>query len=173
MRFISLFFTLVSMVTYGCGQPSQNNQHVTFNKMQDTTIVKYDESSITKDFSSEGINYSVTLSTINVVNKVVVYSNQRFSDREIVLLIKGDSGVNYEKRIKKEIFFKQSEGINISQYLIYKTSFSNTYDPLILFSIEVNLCMPETDDCYFFKLDFKNDGNYTIKRVDVEDEGVE
>lgn len=172
MRFIFLLSTFISIFTYGCGQSHQNNKLVTTEEKQDTTIVKYDEDSITKSFSSEGETYSVKLSTVNLVNKIVHYSDQLFSDREIVLLVKSGSGVNYVKRINKEIFLKQSEGINVSKYLIYKASFSGTSDPLYLFSIEANLCMPETDDCYFFQLNFKKNGDFTVKRLEIEDEGV-
>lgn len=173
MRFIFLLSTFISIFASGCGQPHQNNKLVTTVEKQDTTIVKYDEDSITKSFSYEGETYSVKLSTVNLVNKIVRYGDQLFSDREIVLLVKSSSEVNYVKRINKEIFLKQSEGINVSKYLIYKASYSDTSDPLFLFSIDINLCMPETDDCYFFQLNFKKDGEYKVKRVEVQDEGVE
>lgn len=161
------------MFTNGCGQPNQNNKLVTSEKRQDTTIVKYDEASTIRDFFSEGERFSVKLSTVNLDDKTVQYSGQLFSDREVVLLVEGSSSVNYKKRINKEIFLELSEGINVSKYLIYKASFSDTLDPLFLFCIEVNLCMPETDDCYFFQLNFNKDGAYTVKRLVVQDEGAE
>lgn len=173
MRFIFLLSTLLSIFACGCGQPHQNNKLVTTVVKQDATIVKYDEDSITKSFPYEGETYSVKLSTVNLENKIVHYSDQLFSDREIVLLVKNGSKVNYVKRIGKEIFLKQTDGINISKYLIFKASFSDTSDPIFLFSIDVNLCMPETDDCYFFQLNFKKDGDYKVKRLEVQDEGVE
>lgn len=173
MRFTFLLSTFIIILAYGCGQPHQNNKFATTVEKQDTTIVKYDENSITKSFSSEGKTYSVKLSTVNLINKIVRYSDQLFLDREIVLSVKSGSEINYVKRINKEIFLKQSEGISVSKFLIYKATFSDVPDPLFLFSIDVNFCMPETDDCYFFQLNFNKDGEYRVKRVDVQDEGVE
>jgi len=134
-------------------------------------LVKYDEYTLNNSYISESDTYNVQLSVLNHSEKAVKYNNGTYSDRALLIVMNNKAKGIFEIKIEKEKLVSKDQDIDLSEYLIYNVSFGESCDSLYLFCVEVNLCIPESDNCHYFRISFNQEGEYSVIEDEIEEEG--
>ena len=94
-----------------------------------------------------------------------------YAGTDILLCLKKNRQVYFEKKISKKDFYPFLEKKDIPYYSINNMLIDDVKNDCVSFLI--NLCIPDTDVCYDFILDIGDDGGMNIKECYIEAEMFE
>ncbi len=166
LLFLSLFILTV------CFSQCQTKPKVQ-GALQQARIIAYDEYSDKKVFNMHDQMYDVSVKIYNKTDLYVKYKNERYYDREVHIVVQKGNTVVFEITLNKDVFKKYYKTGDIDNRLIYNCHLSEAKDTSFLFNAEVNICEPETDNCKFFSLDFKQEGTFNVREEESSNEGEE
>ena len=87
-----------------------------------------------------------------------------YANQEIFLTIKnGSENIVFNRKIQRNDFSSFIPKSEINNY--YMSNFSINKVSLETLSFLINFCVPDTDNCYFFELIVRNDGNIKINEI--------
>ena len=94
-----------------------------------------------------------------------------YAGTDILLCLKKNGKIYFEKRINKKEFYHFLEKKDIPYYSINAILIEEVKNDRVYFFI--NLCIPDTDICYDFILEVGDDGDMNIKESCIESEMFE
>jgi len=88
-----------------------------------------------------------------------------FADRSVFIsLRKNNKNILLNKEIKKTDFLSIIPRKEINKYKLSSFQITKVDNECVIFF--VNICVPDTDNCYALNLVISNDGAFTIKQID-------
>lgn len=165
-----LFFLLVLFLTQCQYKKSDNSKIET---QSNSSVVAYDEYSKEESISFNKQKYYLSIEVKNQEEKIIKLNDGRYNDREVVINLKSNDEGIFNIKIEKNAFQKYYSKEEIDSLLIYNCHLETSNDTFSIFKLICNICVPETDNCRFFNLSFKENGDYKISEEEMSDEGEE
>jgi hypothetical protein len=154
-------------------QVKKNNIGKIATKSEGSSIISYDEYSKKESVTLNNKKYQVLVNLNNKEGSTVKYKDELYSDREAVINVKSEGSLVFNKIIQKSAFQEYYNNEELNNLLIYNCQLNTSNDTTALFRLKFNICEPETDNCRFFNLDFKENGEYIISEEEISNEGEE
>jgi hypothetical protein len=168
-----LLLALVLLTSICCMQCQVKKDNVYTEKSVDSSIIYYDESSEKEIVSFNNRKYLVSINLNNMKGATVKYKEEKYADRVVDLIVKHEGTLLFNKQIQKSAFLKFYNNKDINDVLIATCFLKTSSDSSSFFRLEFNVCEPETDNCRFFNMDFKENGEYVINEEIVPNDGEE
>lgn len=131
---------------------------------QDTIIGNYFISYLIKDndniISRQGITSEGDTILLKYPDRSVILNLKRKDNGDTILSNKEINKYIFESLIPKED--------DINQYQLWFFEIKNVDVDKVTF--DLNICIPDTDICYFFNLCVSDDGNITITEIELNEE---
>ncbi len=143
------------------------------NKSVTHSVISYDEYSKQESIVFGDKEYHILINVNNKDSSEVKYNDELYSDREVIIKVEKEKVLVFVKQLQKKVFQEYYNSEELNNQIIYNCHLTPSRDTATFFCLTVNICEPETDNCRYFNLDFKENGEYSISEEDTPNEGEE
>lgn len=184
---------MVFLLLYSCGEKRQENMNDADNKKEIISSVtgnigienlllnaknQYSENKDLKIVSMKPVyldtlsgDFSIQFLLQNNKELVEIESSKsnivRYFDTEIIINVsKGGNTILENKVFRKDDFFTEHENVDLRKFMITNVILTDLSSINAL--LEVTVCQPDTDYCFFYNVEIDQIGKVTVNEIEID-----